>query len=394
MSDGGGSTQPSAEERALTAEQTALIREQRDLLRNQLEAQNMLSPLILDQLGIEKVFSDVANPRLAQIDSEISKLQSQLSSISPGPMGSGLRNQIQQKLDALTTERSNAAATIQKQTGFAKRPPTAEELQQEQIQKRFQDLTLAELESQAAGAPQRSEIENLTRERTLKALKGELEVDPTLTHELEVQEQNLRSNLMKQLGPGYETSTPGIQALAEFNRRKGELIYGANRGEITLGEQLAGAREAAGYQRSSGFMPQTELRDRLRTSQLNQVFGYGIPGRGIDYSGTIAAFQGPLNQMFQERQLNAQRSAQGTSDWFNLLGTAAGFAALKFSDRRVKEDIKKVGKTKSGLPVYTFKYKGDPIPQMGVMAQDVEKKRPDLVKEIFGVKAVNYEGIS
>lgn len=386
---------PTAEESALTKEQIDLIREQRDLMRRQLAMQDMLNPFILDQLGIESVFSDSANPRLAQIDAEIGQLTQQINNTRNFTGIGDPTIALKRKLQALQQERSTTAATIHEQTGFQKKALTPEQLQEEAINKRFQDLTLAELENQAAGAPQRAEIEGLTRDRTLAALKGELPLDPTLLRELEMQEENLRGGLMKNLGPGYETSSPGIEALADFQRRKGELIYGANRGEIALGEQLSGAREASGYNRATGFMPQAELTDRLQSSQLNQIFGYGVPGRGIDYSSTINAFQGPLSQMFNERQMQAQRSAQGKSDFFSLAGTAlgtwAGLAAA--SDRRVKTDIEKVGKTEGGFPIYKFRYKGDPTPRMGVMAQDVEKKRPDLVGEIFGMKFVNYEGI-
>ena len=61
-----------------------------------------------------------------------------------------------------------------------------------------------------------------------------------------------------------------------------------------------------------------------------------------------------------------------------------------FSDKRLKTDIKKVGKTNEGLPVYTYKYKGDDTTQMGVMAQDVEKKTPSAVRTLGGFKAVDY----
>lgn len=72
-------------------------------------------------------------------------------------------------------------------------------------------------------------------------------------------------------------------------------------------------------------------------------------------------------------------------------GAAGGLGALfSFSDRRLKTDIEKVGKTNDGLPIYTYKYKGDNKTQMGVMAQDVEKKTPKAVKEVDGFKAVNY----
>ena len=74
------------------------------------------------------------------------------------------------------------------------------------------------------------------------------------------------------------------------------------------------------------------------------------------------------------------------------LGTAAIGTALLMgkSDIRLKTDIKRVGQTDSGIPIYTFRYKsGGPI-VMGVMAQDVEKVMPEAVGEIDGFKAVDY----
>jgi hypothetical protein len=66
---------------------------------------------------------------------------------------------------------------------------------------------------------------------------------------------------------------------------------------------------------------------------------------------------------------------------------------IDISDRNAKTDIKKVGKTNSGLPIYTFKYKGDNKTKMGVMAQDVEKKNPKAVGLINGIKGVDYSKI-
>jgi hypothetical protein len=44
----------------------------------------------------------------------------------------------------------------------------------------------------------------------------------------------------------------------------------------------------------------------------------------------------------------------------------------------------------NGLPLYTYRYKGKPDLHMGVMAQDVEKVKPEAVVEINGIKHVNY----
>jgi hypothetical protein len=49
------------------------------------------------------------------------------------------------------------------------------------------------------------------------------------------------------------------------------------------------------------------------------------------------------------------------------------------SDVRLKEDIAVVGSTVHGLPLYAFRYRGQPGLYEGVMAQDVIEVRPDAV---------------
>lgn len=69
-------------------------------------------------------------------------------------------------------------------------------------------------------------------------------------------------------------------------------------------------------------------------------------------------------------------------------------SAFALSDERLKTDKKKVGKTKSGTPIYTYRMKGSNKRQMGVMAQDVEKKQPSAVrKHSSGFKMVDYSKV-
>ena len=63
-----------------------------------------------------------------------------------------------------------------------------------------------------------------------------------------------------------------------------------------------------------------------------------------------------------------------------------------FSDRRLKTDIKRVGALENGLPVSLFRYKGDPTPRIGLMADEVERVRPEAVIERpDGFKVVRYD---
>lgn len=85
----------------------------------------------------------------------------------------------------------------------------------------------------------------------------------------------------------------------------------------------------------------------------------------------------------------ANAQAQGTQ---NLMGLAA-LAASFFSDERLKEDVKRVGKMNDGTPIYTYKYKqGDGKTHMGVMAQEARKKHPDAVRKdpLTNMLMVNY----
>jgi hypothetical protein len=73
-----------------------------------------------------------------------------------------------------------------------------------------------------------------------------------------------------------------------------------------------------------------------------------------------------------------------------LGGMQNGWNWLTTSDARVKDDIEPIGMLYDETPVYSFRYKGDDVPRIGLMAQDVEKRRPDAVREFGGVKAVDY----
>jgi len=89
-------------------------------------------------------------------------------------------------------------------------------------------------------------------------------------------------------------------------------------------------------------------------------------------------------------------TTQQTSALTNIIGAltgAAGIAgAVAKSDARLKENIRPVGEMHDGQTVHQFNWKDDPkkTPQIGLLAQEVEKVRPDAVHDIGGVKHVDY----
>ena len=94
--------------------------------------------------------------------------------------------------------------------------------------------------------------------------------------------------------------------------------------------------------------------------------------------------------MTQNNYMNKmnQYNQQSSDFWGGMYGLAGG--AL-FSDRRLKQDIKPVGKLDNGLPVYVYRYKGDDVWHMGLMADEVKKVNPGAVTNVRGFDAVHYE---
>lgn len=73
---------------------------------------------------------------------------------------------------------------------------------------------------------------------------------------------------------------------------------------------------------------------------------------------------------------------------------AMNAAAFMFSDERLKEDAERIGETDDGIPIYKWRYKGDPQMHVGPMAQDVEKVKPEaVVTHSSGYKLLNLEAL-
>ena len=58
---------------------------------------------------------------------------------------------------------------------------------------------------------------------------------------------------------------------------------------------------------------------------------------------------------------------------------AGGEGSPTPSDARLKEDVRQIGRTKHGLPLYRFRYRGGDEVFAGVMAQDVIRLMPAAV---------------
>lgn len=162
------------------------------------------------------------------------------------------------------------------------------------------------------------EIQRLQEERSLAALKGELPVDPALTRDLGQQELTLNDALRKQLGEGYATSSPGMEALQRFNESKGIILDQARRGDMTTAEALSLTR--------AGFNQNAPAAD------ISTLYAPSVAGTSplTGYVNVAAGYNSPLNRMLSDRGLQAQNSQFNAQQWLNRRKAVAGTVASIF----------------------------------------------------------------
>lgn len=175
---------------------------------------------------------------------------------------------------------------------------------------------------------------------------------------------------------------PGSAAYDVFKRQQGEKENDA------WNQIFLNARgQAVNEKLTERNQPFKEFAALLNGSQIDQPTFGSTPGANladVDYAGLV-------NQNYQN-QLQAYQSKQ---DGFNkALGGMFGLAgtAIKYSDRRLKEDVERVGETPDDLGIYKYRYKSGGPMRLGLMAQDVERKMPGAVtKDAQGYRKVDYK---
>ena len=174
----------------------------------------------------------------------------------------------------------------------------------------------------------------------------------------------------QQYGQGQATAQQ-LAALAQQGYGMGAGTSAALAGLGTNAQQagLAGAQAQLAAGQTQQQTQQAGLQALYNQFQQQQ----GFPYQQAQFLANIAEGTGAL-------------SGNATSGTSTTTG-GGGF----FSDERLKENIKKVGETNDGQPIYRYNYKGDGRTQIGLLAQDVEKDHPEAVGLAGGYKTVDYK---
>lgn len=186
---------------------------------------------------------------------------------------------------------------------------------------------------------------------------------PVLTNQFNTNRAN-QQNAASSLFSGAGTTASGLTNLDQTQLANG--LSGINAAGMLSGLYTAPAQAQVQAANAAQQQPFTNM-----ASVLNPALGFGA--LGTNSTGTSVAT--PANSPFS-----------------NVLGGLSLGAGLLFSDKRLKDNIHKVGMLHNGVPVKSFTMKSDPTktPMVGVIAQDVEKKDPGAVVKVGGYKAVDY----
>ncbi len=206
---------------------------------------------------------------------------------------------------------------------------------------------------------------------------GRKRLDPVLAE----REESLRSRLANQ----------GIKAgSTAYDREMRNNLQADNDAYNQL--LLSGRQQAFQEAQAERNQPINEIGALLGTGQVSQP-QFMNPNIGkiptTDYAGLVNENYNQKLGAWQS-QVNQRNSMLGGLLGFGGSILSAGIPFL--SDERTKTDVKKVGNL-DGHNLYAYRYKGEPkgSQHVGVMAQEVEKKRPDAVSVgSDGLRRVDY----
>ena len=178
-------------------------------------------------------------------------------------------------------------------------------------------------------------------------------------------------------------------AMTGARERASQLGYARKLDAAGLGRGLAGASTAA-YGGATGAGTAAGGMYQAPGQAYMSGMGQGASTIGSGLNMQLSGLGNVLNAQTQYAVSGNENSVIG-----DLGGLMGGAAAMKtagfFSDERLKEDVKLVGKDEfTGLNLYEFNYTWSPKRFLGVIAQEVQKKFPSAVHEFAGYLSVDY----
>ncbi len=170
-------------------------------------------------------------------------------------------------------------------------------------------------------------------------------------------------------------------SINRFNTQNQQSVQNSN----VAAQNAAQEKNLANKQSIANSNVDTANKQQQYNTELNQQ----------NFQNQFAKNTAAANAMNKVAAANDAKNAQSDANNKQLIGTGITAAAAAFSDKSLKENVKKFNPSEflDNLTSYKYNYKnpkhgeGD---QVGVMAQDLEKSAPQMVEDSPEGKVVDY----
>lgn len=191
---------------------------------------------------------------------------------------------------------------------------------------------------------------------------------------------NVRNQMQAQMG------SRGLTGSSDYY---GLISKGLGQNETNLRYTDYNNREQMKLQ-AAGMTPGVLAGEYLPVAAAMQAGSQGamLPSQAaLAYSAGVGGLLGPYTN-----QKGTQTQSGGFFGDLLLSGIGAAGAAASggaFCDARLKENVRRIGQTDAGVPLYMFNYVGSDAPTIGPMAQEVAAMQPEaLGPEVDGYMTI------
>jgi hypothetical protein len=231
-------------------------------------------------------------------------------------------------------------------------------------------------------------------------------------------EQQSNAQAAKLANQGIVQGTKAYEnAMRTFNQGQNDLLTNSQLAGQNIGQNLFQQGLQGGQFTNQSLINRGNFGNQAQQQAFNQALTrYNIPLNTLSAlrsgsqvqnpsfvnSAQQATTSGPdmlgAAQMGYNAQMGDFNAQQAAQQGFNQgLMNLAGAGIMKYSDIRMKENIKQIHWLPNGLPVYEYEYKSEfkdiagHGKHIGVMAQEVELVQPEaVITNANGYKMVNY----
>lgn len=295
---------PGLQERLFNRGTRDILDSERAILDDALAQGKLVEPAMYAALGLEPVYDRPEDPEVGNLSAALAGKQ--------------------QRLAAIRTER----AGLRNRPGGAARDKQVKKLNRESVRLK-RDIATATTDLEQRGAIGRKVVGfkplagpadptgsagnsfggalDAFNAHLASALAGKEPLDPTLRSSFDEKERTLRERLRRQMGPDYETSTAGAQALANFDRERSEAFASYNTQAIGYYSGLSESRAGALSELTTGRLKNLAFPSTFRAT-LGSMLEGAADARGR-YASSLSGERAEKGDALA-RQYEAQAQSQ------------------------------------------------------------------------------------